>query len=61
MALQPDGKILIAAGGAAPASLTPPVVGLASPAGAISRYHTNGSIDTTFGISGQAASVIIAA
>ena len=60
MALQPDGKILIAAGGAAPASLAPPVVGLAAPAGAIARYNSNGRIDTTFGISGQAASVAAA-
>lgn len=60
MALQPDGKILIAACGAAPASLTPPVVGLPSPAGAISRYNTNGRIDTAFGISGQVASVVAA-
>jgi uncharacterized delta-60 repeat protein len=60
MALQPDGKILIAAGGALPASLTAPVVGLASPAGVISRYSTSGNIDTTFGISGQAASVAAA-
>ena len=60
MALQPDGKILIAAGGALPASLTAPVVGLASPAGVISRYSTSGNIDTTFGISGQTASVAAA-
>jgi uncharacterized delta-60 repeat protein len=56
--LQPDGKILIAAGGMAPGSLSPtPGPGLASPAGTVSRYRTNGRVDTTFGISGQAASL----
>ena len=61
MALQPDGKILIAAGGVAPGGLTtPPGTGLASPAGAISRYNKNGSVDTSFGISGQAASLAAA-
>ena len=64
IALQPDGKILIAAGGSVPGLLTAPpglTFAFPSPAGAISRYNTNGSIDTTFGISGQAASVAVPA
>lgn len=61
MALQPDGKILIAAGAIALGSVTPPPgPGLASPAGTVSRYRANGSLDTTFGISGQAASLVSA-
>jgi uncharacterized delta-60 repeat protein len=58
MALQPDGKILIAAGGApAQPGFTMPLAGLASLAGTIARYNPNGSADTAFGISGQAASL----
>ena len=57
IALQPDGKILISAGGASLVTLPEPGPGLASPAGTISRYNTNGSIDTSFGILGQVASV----
>jgi uncharacterized delta-60 repeat protein len=61
IAVQPDGKILVTTGTAAPSEL------LASPgfpspqAGAIARYNTNGSLDTTFGISGQASCVASAA
>jgi uncharacterized delta-60 repeat protein len=64
IALQPDGKILIAAGGSPPgnASSAPGLAfAFASVAGAISRYNTNGSIDASFGISGQAASLAVAA
>jgi uncharacterized delta-60 repeat protein len=61
IAVQPDGKILVTTGTAAPSEL------LASPgfpgpqAGAIARYTTNGSLDTTFGVSGQASCVASAA
>ncbi len=57
MALQSDGKILVATG------LGPPTELFASPTfpsvqpSALVRYNTNGSLDTTFGISGQAACV----
>jgi uncharacterized delta-60 repeat protein len=35
-------------------------VSLAQVAGIISRYNANGSLDTSFGISGQAASIVVA-
>jgi uncharacterized delta-60 repeat protein len=61
IALQPDGKILLAAGGSVVAFAAPtPGVTLNQVAGIISRYNTNGSLDTSFGISGQAASVVVA-
>ena len=61
IALQPDGKILLAAGGSVPGFLVgPPGLGSSQVAGIISRYNTNGSLDTSFGISGQAASVVVA-
>ena len=61
IALQPDGKILLAAGGNVVGfgSAAPPV-SLAQVAGIISRYNANGSLDTSFGISGQAASAVVA-
>lgn len=52
MALQSDGKILIASGESPLAGL-PNVPG----AGSIARYKTDGSLDRSFGIGGQAASV----
>jgi uncharacterized delta-60 repeat protein len=57
IALQSDGKILIADGGASTAIFPEPGPGFSSPAGAISRYNPNGALDNTFGIFGQAASV----
>ena len=61
IALQPDGKILLAAGGSAIAFTgIAPSVGLAQVAGIISRYNANGSLDTSFGVSGQVASVVVA-
>jgi uncharacterized delta-60 repeat protein len=61
IALQPDGKILLAAGGSVVAfSAPPPGISFAQAAGIISRYDTNGSLDTSFGISGEAASVAVA-
>jgi uncharacterized delta-60 repeat protein len=61
IAVQPDGKILVTTGTGAPSQL------LASPgfpspqAGAIARYNTNGSLDATFGVQGQASCVASAA
>jgi uncharacterized delta-60 repeat protein len=52
IALQADGKILIASGGPTP-SLLPD----APSAGSIARYKPNGSVDRSFGIAGQAACV----
>lgn len=56
IALQSDGKILIASGGFSPpaAVLNPP-----PGAGSLARYNSNGSLDKSFGISGQAASVAL--
>jgi uncharacterized delta-60 repeat protein len=56
IALQSDGKTLIASG--AP---TPPAAVLNGPpgAGSLARYNTNGSLDKGFGISGEAASVAL--
>jgi uncharacterized delta-60 repeat protein len=62
MAVLSDGKILITSGIGAPtllnSSISMPVSGQA---GAIARYNTNGTLDTTFGIGGQAACVASAA
>lgn len=61
IALQPDSKILLAAGGSVVGfSAPPPGVSFAQAAGIISRYKPNGSLDTSFGISGEAASVVVA-
>ena len=56
IALQADGKILIASGGFSPpaAVLNPPPA-----TGSLARYNTNGSLDRSFGISGRAASVAL--
>ena len=61
MALQSDGKILVTTG-----SGTETVIETAPPvpsaiAGSISRYNANGTLDTTFGVSGQASCVASAA
>ncbi len=62
IALQSDGRILITTGMGGPtqlfggAPLAPQAL-----AGSIARYNTNGSLDRTFGISGQAACVASAA
>jgi uncharacterized delta-60 repeat protein len=61
IALQSNGQILIAGGGPARDSFPPaPIFQTLSIAGLISRYNSNGSIDTTFGAAGQAASVAAA-
>jgi uncharacterized delta-60 repeat protein len=49
IAVEKNGRILVASGSLAPSPLVQ--------AGTISRYDANGSIDTTFGASGTAASV----
>jgi uncharacterized delta-60 repeat protein len=51
IALQSDGKILIGSGGFPPL----PVLNPLGAAGSVTRYNTNGSLDKTFGIFGQAA------
>jgi uncharacterized delta-60 repeat protein len=60
IALQPDGKILLAAGGNVVAFTGTPGVGNIPAAGIVSRYNTNGSLDTSFGVSGQTGSVVVA-
>jgi len=59
IALQPNGQILIAAGGPARDTFPPSVLTL-SVAGLIARYNPNGSLDATFGTSGQTASLAAA-
>jgi uncharacterized delta-60 repeat protein len=61
IALQSDGKILVATGFGSPTELFASPSLPFSQASAIARYNTNGSPDTTFGISGQAACVASAA
>lgn len=54
IALQADGKILIGAGGLGASPFLNPLPG----AGGVARYNTNGSLDRTFGVLGQAASIV---
>ena len=54
IALQSDGKILIGSGGLVASPFLNPAPG----AGGVARYNTNGSLDRTFGVSGQTASVV---
>jgi uncharacterized delta-60 repeat protein len=61
IALQPDGKILLAAGGSVVAFSSNPGVGFNQVAGVLARYNADGSLDTSFGISGQAATLPTAA
>ena len=61
IALQSDGKILVTTGSGAPTELFSSQYLPSPQAGAIARYNTNGSLDTNFGISGQAACVASAA
>jgi uncharacterized delta-60 repeat protein len=61
IALQSDGKILITTGVGAPPQLTQAPNFPSPGAGAIARYNTNGTLDTGFAISGQAACVASAA
>jgi uncharacterized delta-60 repeat protein len=61
IAVQSDGKILVTTGVAPPTELFGSPYLPTQEAGAIARYNTNGSLDTTFGISGQAACVASAA
>jgi uncharacterized delta-60 repeat protein len=61
MALQSDGKILVTTGSGTETVIeTAPALPSAI-AGSISRYNTNGTLDATFGVSGQAACVASAA
>jgi len=62
IALQPDGKVLLAAGGSVVGSaLENPGVGLNQAAGVLARYNANGTLDTSFGIAGQVAALPVAA
>src|SRR5580704_13016649 len=61
IALQSDGKILVTTGTGGPAVLNAAPLFPGAQAGSIARYNTNGSLDTSFGISGQAACVASAA
>jgi uncharacterized delta-60 repeat protein len=61
MALQADGKIVVTTGVGAPPTLTTAQFLPVQQAGSIARYNTDGSLDTTFGVSGQAGCVASAA
>jgi uncharacterized delta-60 repeat protein len=61
IALQADGKIVVTTGIGAPPTLTTEQFLPVQQAGTIARYNTDGSLDTNFGISGQAACVDSAA
>jgi uncharacterized delta-60 repeat protein len=61
IALDSAGRILVTTGAAAPTQLFGSPMVPPSATGAIARYNTNGTLDTTFGISGQAACVASAA
>lgn len=54
IALQSDGKILIGSGGLGASPFLNPAPG----PGGVARYNADGSLDKSFGISGQAASVV---
>lgn len=56
IALQPSGQILIGSGGPARDAF-PPSTQVLSTAGLIARYNPNGSLDSSFGGTGQIASV----
>ncbi len=61
MALQSDGKILVTTGSGMETLITTAPALPSGIAGSISRYNTNGTLDTDFGVSGQAACVASAA
>jgi uncharacterized delta-60 repeat protein len=61
LALQADGKIVVTTGVGAPPTLTTAQFLPVQQAGTIARYNTDGSLDTRFGISGQAGCVVSAA
>ena len=61
IAVQSDGKIIVTTGTGAPTELFASPGFPGTQTGAISRYNTNGSLDTTFGVSGQASCVASAA
>ena len=62
IALQSDGKILLAAGGSVVGSaLENPGLSLNQAAGVLARYDANGTLDTSFGIAGQVATLPVAA
>jgi len=61
IALQADGKILVTTGVGAPPTLTTAQFLPVPLAGSIARYNTDGSLDSNFAVSGQAACVASAA
>ena len=61
MAVQSNGKILVTTGTGSPTTITGQQFLPVPLAGSIARYNTNGTLDTTFGVSGQAACVASAA
>jgi len=61
MALQPDGKILVTTGAGTETVIETAPALPSGIAGSISRYNTNGTLDATFGVSGQASCVASAA
>ncbi|MGA2902451.1 MAG: hypothetical protein ABSD98_01360 [Candidatus Korobacteraceae bacterium] len=61
IALQSDGKILVTTGTGAPTALPTEQNLPGQQAGTITRYNTDGSLDTNFGVSGQSACVASAA
>jgi outer membrane protein assembly factor BamB len=61
MALQSDGKILVTTGSGSETVITTAPALPSAIAGSISRYNTNGTLDTNFAAPGQAACVASAA
>ena len=60
IALQPNGEILLASGGPPPGGPSPATITDHPSAGSVTRYKSNGSLDTGFGIAGQVTSVVAA-
>lgn len=61
MAAQSDGKILVTTGSGAPTELFSSPNAPGTQPGAITRYNSDGSLDKSFGVSGQSACVAAAA
>ncbi len=61
MALQPDGKILVTTGSGTETAIETAPAPPSAIAGSISRYNSNGTLDTNFGVAGQASCVASAA
>jgi uncharacterized delta-60 repeat protein len=61
IAVQADGKILVTTGIAPPSELFGSPILPSPDAGSVARYNPNGTLDTNFGIAGQASCVASAA